>query len=54
MLDRLEDIGSYYYAASMAGMNLRMIWKRKGSYWDASSRVFEERSAQEDTGEEVS
>ena len=54
MLDRLEDIGSYYYAASIAGRNLRKIWKQKGSYWDASSQVFEERSAQEDTGDEVS
>ena len=51
MLDRLEDIGSHYYAASLAGQNLQKIWELKGSYWDAIEEIFRESYQSEVVGE---
>ena len=42
VLDKLEDIGSYFPAASVSARNLRKLWALKGSYWDATEIVFTE------------
>ena len=41
MLDRLEEIGSYYNAANLAAGNLRVLWQKKGNYWDATEEAFD-------------
>ena len=40
MIDRLEDIGSCYYSASVAAKKLRSIWESRGSYWDDTEKIF--------------
>ena len=36
MIDRLEDIGSYFIGSSLIAQNLLSIWESKGNYWDAA------------------
>lgn len=50
MIDRLEDIGSYYYAASITAQGLKKIWAARGNYWDASAQIYKDRCEME--GEE--
>lgn len=48
MLDRLEEIGSYYNAANLAAGNLRVLWQKKGNYWDATEEAFDGTLKQEE------
>ena len=47
VLDRLEDIGTFYYAASITGKNLRVMWELKGNYWDTTSKNYFARAKHE-------
>ena len=47
MIDRLEEIGSYYYAASITAKNLKLLWESQGSYWDATEKIFLDREKTE-------
>lgn len=48
MLDRLEEIGSYYNAANLAAGNLRALWQKKDNYWDATEEAFDGTRKQEE------
>jgi len=50
VLDRLDEIGSKFYTASITERNLERIWALKGNCWDASREVFQERSRAERGG----
>jgi len=39
VIDRLEEIGTYYYAASITAKNLKLIWQLRGSYWEATEKI---------------
>jgi hypothetical protein len=45
--DRLEDIGVFYYAASITAQSLKQIWAARGDYWDASAQLFKDRCQRE-------
>jgi hypothetical protein len=47
----LEDIGSYYYAASITAQNLKKIWAAKGDYWDAANQNYKYRRQMEGADE---
>jgi hypothetical protein len=47
----LEEIGSYYPAASITVGNLRKIWAAKGNYWDAAEKLYKECCQMEGNGE---
>jgi hypothetical protein len=51
VIDRLEDIGSYYYAASITAQTLKQIWAARGDFWDVSAQIFKDR-CQMEGGEE--
>lgn len=38
-MERLEEIGSYYYSASIVAKNLRSIWEARGNYWDTIENI---------------
>jgi hypothetical protein len=52
VLDRLEDIGTYYYAASITGKNLRITWESKGNYWDSANKIYFARAKHEADADE--
>jgi hypothetical protein len=52
VLDRLEEIGTYYYAASITGKNLRVMWELKGNYWDSTPKIYFARAKHEADSEE--
>lgn len=54
VLDRLEDIGTFFYAASLTAKMLRIMWRIKGNYWDSTSKIHFAREEREDEVEEVS
>jgi hypothetical protein len=51
VIDRLEEIGSYFHAASMTARFLRLIWDMKGSYWDSVDKIFNYRAKAESEGD---
>jgi hypothetical protein len=54
VLDRLEDIGEFYYAASITGKILRVMWELKGNYWDSTNMVYFARAKHEAEADEES
>ena len=54
VLDRLEDIGTFFYAASLTAKVLRIMWGIKGNYWDSTSKIYSARAEREDEAYEVS
>jgi len=51
VIDRLEEIGSYFYAASRAARHLRSIWDMKGGYWNSADKIFNDRAKAEEVGD---
>jgi hypothetical protein len=43
----LEEIGTYYHAASVITKNLKVIWESRGSYWEVTEKISLDRAKME-------